>query len=412
MTRWLETDSLSNQDISIAKAIGTIVADADRLIICDVMVDQLAGSADYVMYVTKQIGGAASPYQILPTTTMTVTSGTAICGQSGFIAVRNGDVLIVYVDGPAGDTVTPDTIVRWFELAALRPTAADRTLDVSAGGEAGVDWANVGSPTTALDLSATKVKTSTDVETDTADIQSRLPSALVGGRMDAIPTGGTVTKVTDPVTPSGGTVALVNTTTTVTNPVGVSGGTVDLALAVTSVINPVSVSGGTVNLADAATSVTNPVSVSGGTVTVVTNPVTVSGGTIDLATAAGSVTNPVSVSGGTVDLTTAVTNGVSLADGAITAAKIASEAIDADALKADAVTEIVTGVLTTAMTESYAADGAAPTLAQALLAIQQYLQERSIAGTVMTVKKLDGSTTALTFTLNDATAPTSVTRAT
>lgn len=72
----------------------------------------------------------------------------------------------------------------------------------------------------------------------------------------------------------------------------------------------------------------------------------------------------------------------------------------------------VTGLLTTQMTESYAADGAAPTLAQALFAIQQFLQERAVAGTTLTVKKLDGTTTAMTFTLDDGTAPTSLTRAT
>lgn len=38
---------------------------------------------------------------------------------------------------------------------AVEPTVAGRTLDVSAGGEAGVDWANVGSPTTTLNLSGT-----------------------------------------------------------------------------------------------------------------------------------------------------------------------------------------------------------------------------------------------------------------
>ena len=67
----------------------------------------------------------------------------------------------------------------------LQPTTMGRTLDVSTGGEAGVDWANVGSPTTTVGLSGTTVKTATDVETDTADIQSRIPSALVGGRIDA-----------------------------------------------------------------------------------------------------------------------------------------------------------------------------------------------------------------------------------
>lgn len=70
-------------------------------------------------------------------------------------------------------------------LAPLQPTTAGRTLDVSATGEAGVDWANVGSPTTVVALSGTTVKTATDVETDTQDIQSRLPAALVSGRMDA-----------------------------------------------------------------------------------------------------------------------------------------------------------------------------------------------------------------------------------
>lgn len=67
----------------------------------------------------------------------------------------------------------------------LAPTTSGRTLDVTATGEAGIDWANIGSPTTAVNLSGTTVKTATDVETDTADIQTRLPAALVSGRMDS-----------------------------------------------------------------------------------------------------------------------------------------------------------------------------------------------------------------------------------
>lgn len=39
-------------------------------------------------------------------------------------------------------------------------TTAGRTLDVTAGGEAGIDWANVGSPTTSLNLSGTTISTS------------------------------------------------------------------------------------------------------------------------------------------------------------------------------------------------------------------------------------------------------------
>ncbi len=73
---------------------------------------------------------------------------------------------------------------------------------------------------------------------------------------------------------------------------------------------------------------------------------------------------------------------------------------------------IVNEVLTTQMAESYAADGTAPTLAQALFGVLQQAGEFAISGTTITVKKLDGSTTAMTFTLDDDTNPTSRTRAT
>lgn len=67
---------------------------------------------------------------------------------------------------------------------------------------------------------------------------------------------------------------------------------------------------------------------------------------------------------------------------------------------------------TTAVTESYAADGSAPTPEQALMMILQSIHEFAISSTTRTVKKLDGVTTAMTFQLDDATAPTSTTRAT
>ena len=66
------------------------------------------------------------------------------------------------------------------------------------------------------------------------------------------------------------------------------------------------------------------------------------------------------------------------------------------------------------LTESYAAINTAPTLAQALLAIMQrdFPTSRAISGTTETVLKLDGATTAATFTLNNSSNPTSVVRAT
>lgn len=67
---------------------------------------------------------------------------------------------------------------------------------------------------------------------------------------------------------------------------------------------------------------------------------------------------------------------------------------------------------TSALTESYAAQGAALTLAQGLYGINQFLGQHSTSGTTWTVKKRDASTTAKTFTLDSATAPTSITEAT
>jgi hypothetical protein len=72
----------------------------------------------------------------------------------------------------------------------------------------------------------------------------------------------------------------------------------------------------------------------------------------------------------------------------------------------------IDALFTRQLTQSYAADGTAPTVAQALMLIQQSIGDFSISGTTLTVKQLDGTTTAATYTLNDANNPTSRTRAT
>lgn len=64
------------------------------------------------------------------------------------------------------------------------------------------------------------------------------------------------------------------------------------------------------------------------------------------------------------------------------------------------------------LTESYAALNTAPTMTQAILYIQQCLAEQSVATTVETIKKIDGSTVAATNTLDSSSSPTSRTAAT
>ena len=71
----------------------------------------------------------------------------------------------------------------------------------------------------------------------------------------------------------------------------------------------------------------------------------------------------------------------------------------------------LTALWTTAQTESYASDGAAATPAQLLYMIYCTVGEFSISDTTITGKKVDGSTTAMTRTINRSSSPTSRTRA-
>lgn len=75
---------------------------------------------------------------------------------------------LVITTGTVGGTSVVGYVIGSFSIearSAVMPTTAARTLDVSAGGEAGLDWANVGSPTTTLALTGTTVGTATAVTT-------------------------------------------------------------------------------------------------------------------------------------------------------------------------------------------------------------------------------------------------------
>ena len=67
---------------------------------------------------------------------------------------------------------------------------------------------------------------------------------------------------------------------------------------------------------------------------------------------------------------------------------------------------------TAAMTEAYRSAGGAPTPIQALYEILENIVEFSLSGTTKTVKKVDGSTTAKTYTLDSSSSPTSITETT
>jgi hypothetical protein len=110
----------------------------------------------------------------------TSTDGTFYAAGSFFdVVITTGTVDSVSVTGSVVGTFT----IR--KNSALKPTTAARTLDVSAGGEAGLDWANVGSPTTANALTATTIAVTQKVDVDTI-------------KTNPVVNGGTITFPTTP----------------------------------------------------------------------------------------------------------------------------------------------------------------------------------------------------------------------
>jgi hypothetical protein len=70
------------------------------------------------------------------------------------------------------------------DYGALKPTTAGRTLDVTAGGNAGIDWANIEAPTTAVNLSATNI----DIDQVVASVSGAVGSVTgnVGGSVASV----------------------------------------------------------------------------------------------------------------------------------------------------------------------------------------------------------------------------------
>jgi hypothetical protein len=292
---------------------------------------------------------------------------------------------IVITTGTVDSVSVVGAVVGSFTLrkdSSLKPTTAGRTLDVSATGEAGVDWANVGSPTTTLNLSGTTIKTATDVETDTADIQTRLPAALVSGRIDA----------------SVGAVAA---------------NAITAAAIATDAIDSDAIAASAVTEIQAGLATQASVD----TVDTVVDAIKVKTDFLPSATAGSAGGVFIAGSNAATSITTALTANItgnlsgsvgSVASGGITAASIADDAIDAGALAADAGTEIADAILardlgsgTGAGTENER------TVRSALRALRN---KWSISGATLTVTKEDDVNSAWTSTLTTAESTSVVTQ--
>lgn len=108
---------------------------------------------------------------------------------------------VTLVAGTTYTAAATDNIAVMFP-SPLQPTVLGRTADVSTTGEVGIDWANVGSPTTALDLSGTTIKTTQKVDVDTIKT-----NPVVNGGTITFPTNATVASTTNL---TAGTIATVS----------------------------------------------------------------------------------------------------------------------------------------------------------------------------------------------------------
>lgn len=218
----------------------------------------------------------------------------------------------------------------------------------------------------------------------------------------------------------------VDVDTIKTNPV-VNAGTITFPTTATlaSTTNITAITGNiTGNLSGSVGSVTGAVgSVTGNVGGNVTGSVgSVTGAVGSVTGAVGSVTGAVgsvtgNVGGNVVGTVASVVGAVGSVTG-LTASDVGAIKAKTDNLPAapaavgdiPSASAVAAAVLTTALTEAYAANGVAPTLTQAMLAVHQVLMDFAIAGTAYTVRKLDGATTAFVITLDDATTPTEATR--
>lgn len=82
-------------------------------------------------------------------------------GEVVFVLQDSDVCLPVFTRAYVVEEAVYDAMYGASAAGPLQSTTAGRTLDVSATGEAGIDWANIGSPTTSQTLSGTTVGTTT-----------------------------------------------------------------------------------------------------------------------------------------------------------------------------------------------------------------------------------------------------------
>ncbi len=315
-------------------------AGSDRLLLADTTIATLATQVSFTLTAGSTDNDAYNNCTIVVEDVAAATQKAV-----GMVLAYAGGTKTITLKEALAFTIAATDKVYILAENSLKSTVANRQLDVTANGAAGIDWGNVENPTTVVDLSAT-------------DIQ------------------------------------LVDTTTVNTDMVGTDGALTDKAgfslstagiLAIWHQALTAVVTAGSVGklLKDEITSVR-----------MATLTDWINGGRLDLLLDA---------------IPTTAMRGTDSAALASVATEARLAELDAGNLPAD-IAALNNFDPTAQLTESYAANGVAPTSAQMWFAIHQMLMQFGIGGTSITVRKLDDIATAFVVTLDDGTDPTDAKR--
>lgn len=317
---------------------------------------------------------------------------TADNTDAGFY-VAGADYWVV-VSAITVDSQTVNFVAAIFSIdnrALLRPTTAGRTLDVAATGEAGLDYANVAipdGPVPALGI----------VEGGTA--QSATATTLVGRAAGAVADdafNGCILQVFGSTQGYWQSVSITDTTlstdtfTVASWPGATPSGTITYRIFGTPVNAGTGLDAAGVRSAVGLASANLDTQLS--TIDTVADAILVDTGT----TLDGRI--PAALVGGRMDASVGA-----MAANVLTATAINADAITAAKVAADVGTEIAAAVGTRQIPDSYAADGAQPTIEQAVLGSLQVLTEAVVSGSTILIKKPDGTTNAMIITCSPSVA--------
>lgn len=287
-------------------------------------------------------GSAFANLATLPT--VSPAAGRSVLIQLS-AAEMTGDIIVVQGVDAAGaewDEVLVTlltTVVTVDDL--VRSTTPANTLDVTAAGNAGIDWANVSSPTTTLALTGTTIATTQKVDVETIKTQAvtlaggvTIPAATLASTTNL--TAGTITTATNVTTVNGlaaGVITAASIAADAITAAKIADGAIDAATFAAGAIDAAAIATDAIGSAELAASAITEIQAGLATAAALA---TVQSDTDDI-----QARLPAALVSGRIDASV----GAMAAD-VLTAAAIATDAIGSAELAASAITEIQAGLST------------------------------------------------------------------